>query len=296
MSVFWSIVVTIVILLNIIGCYLLIRWVAKPNKGEAKQGEATGHVWDDDLMELNNPMPRWWLYMFYISIVWGLIYLLLYPGLANYPGLLEWTSAKKYDAEVSAANDTYGPVFSQYAKTPIVELSENEDANTVGQRLFVNYCAQCHGSDAGGSRGFPNLTDNDWIWGGTPADIKHTISNGRIAAMPAWESVLKPLQIGYLADHLMSLTGRKHKATDAQRGKAIFASYCATCHQADATGNPLLGAPNLADKTWLYGASRNKIIESITKGRTGQMPANMAFLGEDKVHILTAYVYSLSSH
>jgi len=163
------------------------------------------------------------------------------------------------------------------------------------QRLFVNYCAQCHGSDAGGSRGYPNLTDNDWIWGGSPADIKHTIANGRNAAMAAWGSILKPTQIEYLAEHLMSLTGRKHKATDAQRGKELFASYCAVCHQADATGNPLLGAPNLADKIWLYGASRNKIIESITHGRKGHMPAHKEFLGEDKVHILAAYVYSLSS-
>jgi len=142
MSVFWSIVVTIVIILNIIGCYLLIRWVAKPNKGEAKQGDATGHVWDDDLTELNNPMPRWWLYMFYISIVWGLIYLLMYPGFANYPGLLGWTSEKKYNDEISAANEVYGPVFSKYTETPLIELSENKEANLVGQRLFVNYCAQ----------------------------------------------------------------------------------------------------------------------------------------------------------
>ncbi len=296
MSDFWSIVVSLVIFLNIIGGYLLIRWVAKPNKGEVKQGEETGHVWDDNLRELNNPMPRWWLYMFYISIVWGLLYLVLYPGFANYPGLLEWTSDKKYSEEVRSADELYGPIFSKYAGTPIVELSEDKDANLVGQRLFVNYCAQCHGSDAGGSRGYPNLTDNDWIWGGSPADIKHSILNGRNATMPAWESILAPVQIGYLTEHLLSFTGRKHKTTDAQRGKAIFANYCATCHNADATGNPLMGAPDLADKVWLYGASRNKIIESITKGRTGQMPPHKNFLGEDKAHILAAYVYGLSSH
>lgn len=296
MSVFWSIVVTIVILLNIIGCYLLIRWVAKPNKGEAEQGDVTGHVWDDNLTELNNPMPRWWLYLFYISIVWGLIYLLMYPGFANYPGLLGWSSEKKYNDEVIAANEVYGPVFSKYAKTPLIELSQNKEANLVGQRLFVNYCAQCHGSDAGGSRGYPNLTDNDWIWGGSPDDIKYTITNGRNAAMAAWGTILEPTQIEYLAEYVMSLSGRKHKATDAQRGKELFANYCAVCHQADGTGNPLLGAPNLADKVWLYGASRNKIIESITYGRKGHMPAHKDFLGEDKVHILAAYVYSLSNH
>lgn len=253
MSIFWSIVVALVILANIIGCYYLIKWVSKPNKGEVKQGEETGHVWDGDLTELNNPMPMWWLYMFYISIVWALLYLLLYPGLANYSGLLGWTSDKEYTEEVADADAIYGPIFSQYAETPIIKLSKNEEANLVGQRLFVNYCSQCHGSDAGGSRGFPNLTDNDWIWGGKPSDIRHTILNGRTASMPAWESVLKPLQIDYLADYLVSLTGREHKATDAVRGKRIFASYCAACHKADATGNSLLGAPNLADKVWLYG-------------------------------------------
>lgn len=295
MSFFWSTVVTIVILLNIIGGYLLIRWVAKPNKGEAKEGEVTGHVWDDDLRELNNPMPRWWLYMFYIGIVWGLIYLLMYPGFANYPGLLGWTAEKKYNDEVIEANEIYGPVFSKYAETPLVELSKNKEANLVGQRLFVNYCAQCHGSDAGGSRGYPNLTDNDWIWGGSPDDIKYTITKGRNAVMAAWGPILKPIEIEYLAEHVMSLSGRKHKATDAQRGKELFANYCAVCHQADGTGNPLLGAPNLADKVWLYGASRNKIIETITYGRKGHMPAHLEFLGEDKVHILAAYVYSLSN-
>jgi len=295
MSTFWSIIVALVILANIIGCYLLIRWVAKPTKGESKQGEVTGHVWDGDLAELNNPMPRWWLYMFYISIVWALLYLLIYPGLANYSGLIGWTSAKEYNEEVAKADEIYGPIFSKYASTPIVELSKDKDAKLVGQRLFVNYCAQCHGSDAGGSRGFPNLTDKDWIWGGKPADIRHTIMNGRNASMPAWESILKPEQIGYLADHLASLSGREHKATDALRGKRLFASYCAACHAADATGTQAFGAPNLADKVWLYGASRNKIIESITKGRNGHMPANKDFLGEDKVHILAAYIYGLSN-
>jgi cytochrome c oxidase cbb3-type subunit 3 len=294
MNLFWSIIVDIVILLNIVGCYWLIRWVAKPNKGEANQGESTGHVWDGDLTELNNPMPRWWLYMFYISIVWGLIYLVVYPGFTTYSGVFNWTSDKEYNEEVADATENYGPLFSQFSKTSIEELSKNESAQKMGQRLFVNYCSQCHGSDAGGSRGFPNLTDNDWIWGGSPTAIHQTILNGRDAAMPAWESVLKPRQIEYLADYIFSLSGREHKATDAQRGKAIFASYCVACHQANAMGNPLLGAPNLADKVWLYGASRNKVTESIAKGRNGHMPANKDFLGEDKVHVLSAYVYGLS--
>jgi len=295
MSSFWSIVVDIVIFSNMIGCYLLIRWVAKPIKGEVKKGEPTGHVWDENLTELNNPMPRWWLFMFYISIIFALAYVVLYPGLSSYSGLLNWTSTKEYQQEVDKANEKYGPIFSQFSETPLEELSKNEHAQKVGQRLFVTYCAQCHGSDAGGSRGFPNLTDNDWLWGGSTSDIKHTILNGRNGTMPAWGSVLKPLQIGYVTDYILSLSGREHKATDAQRGKAIFASYCAACHSADATGNTAIGAPNLADKVWLYGASRSKITESITNGRSGKMPPHKAFLGEDKVHVLAAYVYGLSN-
>ncbi|MDX2426414.1 MAG: cytochrome-c oxidase, cbb3-type subunit III [Cycloclasticus sp.] len=294
MNLFWSIIVDIVILLNIVGCYWLIKWVAKPKKGDVNQGESTGHVWDGDLTELNNPMPRWWLYMFYITIVWGLLYLVVYPGFTTYSGVFNWTSDKEYNEEVADATENYGPLFSQFSKTSIEELSKNEGAQKMGQRLFVNYCSQCHASDAGGSRGYPNLTDNEWIWGGTPSDIHQSILNGRDATMPAWESVLKPQQIGYLTDYIFSLSGREHKATDAQRGKAIFASYCVACHQADGTGNSLLGAPNLADKVWLYGASRKKVTESIAKGRNGHMPANKDFLGKDKVHVLSAYVYGLS--
>ncbi|MBV1951546.1 MAG: cytochrome-c oxidase, cbb3-type subunit III [Cycloclasticus sp.] len=295
MSSFWSTVVNIVIFLNIIGGYLLIRWVAKPNKGESKAGETTGHIWDDNLAELNNPMPMWWLYLFYISIIFALVYVVLYPGFSQYEGLLKWTSVGQYEEEVAKSEEKYGPLFSQFSDTPIEELSKNEDANKVGQRLFVTYCAQCHGSDAGGTRGYPNLTDNEWIWGGEASDIEHTILNGRDAAMPAWGSVLKPNQVEYVADYLFSLSGRPHKATDANRGKKLYDSYCVTCHMSDATGNKALGAPNLVDDVWLYGASRNKITESISKGRLGKMPPHKNFLGEDKVHVLAAYVYSLSN-
>lgn len=294
MTLFWSLIVDLVILLNIVACYWLIKWVAKPRKIEAKQGESTGHVWDGDLTELNNPMPRWWLYMFYITIVWGLIYLIVYPGFSSYSGVFNWSSEKAYKEEVAEASETYGPIFSRFSNTDIKTLSEDPAAIKVGQRLFVNYCSQCHGSDAGGSRGFPNLTDNDWIWGGSPEAIHQSILNGRTATMPAWDSVIKPQQIGYIVDYLYSLNGKEHKTTDAQRGKVLFASYCAACHQADGRGNPLLGAPNLADDVWLYGGTRAKINQSIAQGRQGQMPANKDFLGEDKVHILAAYVYSLS--
>ena len=296
MSTLWSVIVAIVIFLNIIGCYLLIRWVAKPNKGESSQGEATGHVWDDDLTELNNPMPRWWLMMFYISIVYGLIYLAFYGGFGDNSGFLDWSSDKEYIEEVADADAQYGPIFSKFSSKSIEELSKDPDAKRVGQRLFVTYCSQCHGSDAGGARGFPDLTDNDWIWGGKPGEIHASILNGRTGTMPAWGSVIDKQKTEYLVQYIVSLTGRKHKATDAVRGQKVFSQYCAACHGADAKGNQLLGAPNLADKTWLYGASIGRIMDSISNGRTGQMPAHKNFLGEDKVHVLAGYVYGLSKN
>jgi cytochrome c oxidase cbb3-type subunit 3 len=296
MSTLWSVIVAIVIFLNIIGCYLLIRWVAKPNKDEASQGEATGHVWDDDLTELNNPMPRWWLMMFYISIVYGIIYLAFYGGFGDNSGFLGWSSTKEYIEEVADADAQYGPIFSKFSAKSIEELSEDADAERVGQRLFVTYCSQCHGSDAGGARGFPDLTDNDWIWGGKPEEIHASILNGRTGTMPAWGSVIDEQKIGYLVDYIVSLSGRKHKATDAVRGEKVFSQFCAACHAADATGNSLIGAPNLADKTWLYGGSKGRIMDSIINGRTGQMPAHKNFLGEDKVHVLAGYVYGLNKN
>lgn len=294
MSAFWSTVVGIVIFINVIANYLLIKWVAKPTKGETSQGDPTGHVWDGDLTELNNPMPRWWLVMYYSSIVYALIYLTYYGGFGPGDGIGDWSSLKEYQEELADADKTYGPIFSKFSATSIEELSEDKDAKRVGQRLFVTYCAQCHGSDAGGARGFPNLTDTDWIWGGSTTEIKHTIMNGRTASMPAWGAVLKTEQIEYVAEHILSLSGRKHKATDAQRGSVIFGQYCAACHGADAKGNKLVGAPNLSDKVWLYGASKRRIIQTITNGKSGQMPAHKNFLGEDKVHLLAAYVYGLN--
>jgi len=293
MSTLWSVIVAIVIFLNIVGCYLLIRWVAKPNKGEASQGEATDHVWDGDLRELNNPMPRWWLMMFYITIVYGLLYLVYYGGFGDNKGISGWSSTQEYVEELADAEAKYGPIFSKFSSQSIEDLSKDEAAKRVGQRLFVTYCSQCHGSDAGGARGFPNLTDNDWIWGGSSDEIRTSILHGRTGTMPAWGGVIEKQKIGYLVEYVVSLSGRQHKTTDAQRGQQLFGQYCAACHNADATGNKLIGAPNLADKTWLYGASKGRITKSIVDGRTGHMPAHKNFLGEDKVHLLAAYVYGL---
>jgi cytochrome c oxidase cbb3-type subunit 3 len=259
------------------------------------QVEDTGHVWDGDLTELNNPLPRWWLGLFYITIVFGAFYLLLYPGLGTYSGLLDWTSKGEYEQEVARMDAKVGPLFARYQQTPIADLIKDETALKVGERLYANYCTTCHGSDARGARGYPNLRDGNWIWGGTPEDIETTITLGRQAAMPAWEAALGGERgVDEVAQFVLSLSGRATITELADKGKAKFQIFCVACHGTDATGNTALGAPNLTDNSWLYGGSLTRISESIARGRNGNMPAQGEFLGEAKVHLLAAYIYSLS--
>lgn len=293
MSNFWSGWVIVIVLTNIFGCVWLIWWASKPKQGEAAKGNVTGHTWDDDLQELNNPMPRWWLWLFYITIVAGLAYIVIYPGLGSYKGTAGWSQAGQYEEEMKAANETYGPIFSGYAKQDADSLVSNKMAMDSGRRLFMTYCSTCHGSDARGSQGFPNLSDNDWIYGGQPEQIKASILDGRRGTMPGFAH-LGEKGIEEVANHVMTLSGRKADAIKAAAGKATFDVQCVACHGADAKGNVFIGAPNLTDKTWLYGSTKGHIVQTITKGRNGVMPAHRDFLGEDKVHLLSAYIYSLS--
>ncbi|MDH5392820.1 MAG: cytochrome-c oxidase, cbb3-type subunit III [Gammaproteobacteria bacterium] len=293
MSNFWSGWVIVIALANILGCVWLIWWASRPKKGEAAKGSVTGHTWDDDLQELNNPMPRWWLWLFYITIVFGLAYIIIYPGFGAYKGTAGWTQTGQYEAEMKAAKETYGPIFSAYAKQDAEKLVSNKTAMDSGRRLFMTYCATCHGSDARGSQGYPNLSDNDWIYGGQPEQIKASILDGRRGAMPGFAH-LGEKGIEAVSNHVMTLSGRKADADKAAAGKTIFEAQCVACHGADAKGNIFIGAPNLTDKTWLYGSTKAHIIQSVTKGRNGVMPAHREFLGEDKVHLLSAYIYSLS--
>lgn len=296
MSSFWSNYIIILTVLNIVGCFWLIKWASKKRPGDAKEGEAMAHVWDDTLQELNNPMPRWWLWMFYISLVFSIIYIFLYPALGNMTGSLNWSQVSQYDEEVAEANKQYGPLFAKYAATPLTELAKDKKANAMGQRLFLNYCSTCHGSDAKGASGFPNLTDKDWLYGGTPDAIKTSIMEGRTGMMPAMGAALGSAQgVDEVANYVMSLSGRKVDDAKATAGKAKFEMMCAACHQASGKGNPALGAANLTDNIWLYGASAGVIKKTISEGRTGQMPAHKNFLGEDKSHLLAAYIYSLSN-
>lgn len=293
-SDFWHWYIAILTVLSILACIWLLRWMTTGYK-KSDTVESTGHVWDGDLTELNNPLPRWWLGLFYITIAFSGFYLLLYPGLGSYEGILGWTSQGEYEQEVAKVEAEVGPLFERYQQTSILDLTKDEMAIKVGERLYINYCTTCHGSDARGARGYPNLRDGDWIWGGTPDDIKTTIMNGRQAAMPAWEAALGGERgVDEVAQYILSLSGRATISELASKGKAKFEIFCVACHGADGKGNTALGAPNLTDDTWLYGGSLTRISESIAKGRNGKMPAQGDFLGDAKVHLLSAYVYSLS--
>ena len=290
-SGFWNIYITLIVLASVLGCALFL-WVQSSAKNTADR--TTGHVWDETLEEYNNPMPNWWRWLFYITIFFGLIYLALYPGLGSWHGAYGWNARTQYDAEMARAEQDYGPKFNRFLKQDIPALATDPEAREMGQHLFLTYCAQCHGSDAKGSKGFPNLADNDWLWGGTPAQIEETITNGRDAMMPA--KGLKPDldgdQIKDLANHVRSLSGLAADSIRAQRGKDLFATACAACHGPEGKGSVGL-APNLADKTWLYGRSESTIIETISHGRQNRMPAFGEFLGDAKTHLLAAYVYGL---
>ena len=291
-SEFWSWFIIAIVGGGMIWLFYLLMGT---NKADTEEGVPTGHVWDENLEELNNPLPRWWLWMFYITLVFGIIYFVLYPGMGNFQGVLGWSQTGQYEQEVADADAEFGPLFAQFEQTPIPELAGNAQAMKAGERLFVNYCAVCHGSDARGASGFPNLRDGDWLYGGSPEQIMVSIMNGRRGVMPSWETPLGGEEgVNATANYVMSLAGRDADATLAEAGKAKYDMFCASCHGADGKGNQLLGAPNLTDDTWLYGGSPRAIKESIAKGRNGVMPAHNEFLGKAKSHLLAAYIYSLS--
>lgn len=293
-SQYWNWFIAIPTTLGILGC----AWLVLGNltdKGGGSSSETTGHVWDTDLHEYNNPLPAWWLNLFLITIVWGLIYLALYPGLGSFSGILDWTSKGRYEAEMAQAEEAYGPLFARYAATDLAVLADDKEAMRSAERLYASYCSTCHGSDARGAVGFPNLRDGLWAWGGEPDTIKATILNGRNGVMPAWALPLGGDDaVADVAEYVISLTGRKAETARLKSGQEKFQTFCVACHGADGTGNTAFGAPNLTDAVWLYGGSREAIRASIADGRQGQMPAHGEFLGEDKVHLLAAYVLSLN--
>ncbi len=295
---FWSIYVTVLTILSIAGCALLLWSQSKvkiPLPKDGKRVETTGHSWDEGLEELNNPMPRWWMWKFYITIVFGIAYLALYPGLGTFAGKLGWTSTGEYQKELAAADAEVGPMFEKFKATDLKAVAVDPKAQAMGERLFLTYCAQCHGSDARGNKGYPNLTDGDWLYGGEPDVVKTTIMKGRHGQMPPMGAAVGgEKEIENVAHYVLSLSNSTHDPIKAAFGKEKFGA-CAACHGADGKGNQAVGAPNLTDKTWLYGGSVATISETIRNGRNNQMPAFEEFLGEGKVHLLAAYVWGLSN-
>ena len=299
-SSFWSIYIIVLTVLGIAGCALLLYSqssvkvvLERDEKGNVI--ETTGHSWDEGLTELNNPMPRWWMWMFALTIVFSLAYLVLYPGLGNFAGTLGWKSTGEYQAELKKAEAEYGPLFAKYASQDVKALAADPQARAIGERLFLTYCSQCHGSDARGNKGYPNLADRDWLYGGEPDAIKTSILKGRTGTMPPMAAAIgSEKDVEAVAHYVLSLSTSTHDPIKAAFGKPKYMA-CAACHGADGKGNQALGAPNLADKVWLYGGSADTIMETIRKGRSNQMPAFGDFLGEQKAHLLTAYVWGLSN-
>ncbi len=293
-SGFWSWFVAISSIVSIVGLIVFAVKVGAKKMVPGDEAKSVGHIWDEDLYELNNPAPRWWYLMFIFSMVWGLLYLFFYPGLGSYAGYLGWSQVDQYEQEVQAANDKYGPIYEQFLNEDLESLAKNPEALTVGKRLFSTYCTTCHGSDARGARGFPNLRDNDWLYGGAAETIKTTIMQGRQGGMPAWGAVIDDKSIRDITEYIRTLGGLSADPAAITAGQQTFSQYCSVCHGVDGKGNQQIGAPNLTDDIWLYGGSGKKIIESIKNGRSGHMPPHHEFLGEAKVHILAAYIYSLS--
>ena len=291
---FWSVYVAGLTMVSILACLLLI-WVTARKKIVSAADNTTGHVWDGDLREMNNPMPRWWVWLFVMTIVFSLLYLVAYPGLGSYPGELGWTTRGEYASEVEKANRDLAPLYAQFTARKPEELAGDAVAMAVGERLFMNNCAQCHGSDARGSKGFPNLTDTDWLHGGTPDKIKETITAGRHGVMPPMAAAVgTPDDVKNVANYVLSLSGSPHDSVRSQLGKEKFTA-CAACHGVDGKGNTAIGAPNLTDDTWLHGWGEQAIIAMVNNGKTNDMPAQAGKLTEAQIHVLTGYVWGLSN-
>jgi len=298
MTSFWSWYVTLLSLGTIAALVWLLLATRKGQRPDSTE-ETVGHSYDG-IEEYDNPLPRWWFMLFVGTVIFALGY--LYPGLGNWKGILPgyeggWTQVKEWQREMDKADEQYGPLFAKYAAMPVEEVAKDAQALKMGGRLFASNCSVCHGSDAKGAYGFPNLTDNDWLWGGEPETIKTTILHGRQAAMPAWRDVIGEEGIRNVAGYVRSLSGRDTPegiSVDIEQGQKIFATNCVVCHGPEAKGVAAMGAPNLTDNVWLYGSSFAQIQQTLRYGRNGRMPAQEAILGNDKVHLLAAYVYSLS--
>jgi cytochrome c oxidase cbb3-type subunit 3 len=296
MAAFWAWFVAAGTIGFVIWCVWLIRWASKQGPQNIKDEDLVGHKWDGDLEEWNNPAPKWWLYLYLLTIAWGVVYLISYPGLGITEGLLNWSQQGQYEEEMAAAEARYEPIYERFAEMDFETLVQDPDANKLGKSLFAGYCTTCHGSDARGATGYPNLTDDDWLWGDSEDAIIATISNGRNGVMTSWAAALGSDEgIDNMVRYVRSLSGLEAADEAAMSVTPLFTTVCAACHSPEGTGNPALGAPNLTDDTWLYGSSPEAIRTTIVEGRNGVMPPHGEFLGDKRTRILAAYVYSLSN-
>jgi len=288
----WSVFVAVATVVGLVACLVLL--VMASRRKVMANDNTTGHVWDEDLREMNNPLPRWWVGLFVITVLFSAVYLVIYPGLGSMAGTLGWTSEGQHQQEVEKARAAMAPVYAKYMAMPVADLAKDSAAMGIGERLFANNCATCHGSDARGSKGFPNLTDGDWMWGGTPEKIEETITAGRQGVMPPLAAAVGSADdVRNVANYVLSLSGSAHNNVAAQLGKAKFA-VCAACHGADGKGNPAMGAPNLTDKVWLHGWGEEAIVAMVSGGKTNVMPAQSGRLSPEQIRVLAAYVWRLS--
>ncbi|WP_404414152.1 cytochrome-c oxidase, cbb3-type subunit III [Vreelandella aquamarina] len=294
---FWSAWIIVITL----GTIALSAWLLFANRRTDKQPDADGNVETtghaaDGIEEYDNALPKWWFQLFVGTVIFSLGYLVLYPGLGNFAGVLGWSQEGQWEEEVARAEERFTPIFAQYQEVPIPELAQDDDAMQVAERIYQNNCAVCHGSNAKGGYGFPNLTDDDWLYGGEPENIMTTLNNGRNGLMPAWQQLGED-NIENLTQYVLSLSDLEHDAERAEQGESTFMSVCAACHTPQGTGNTSLGAPNLTNDIWLYLAQGQTVADSIRQtlrnGRNGHMPSQTAYIGEERVHLVAAYVYSL---
>ena len=293
-SPFWSTYVAVITVLSIVACVILL-WVTARKKVPSDANNTTGHVWDEDLREMNNPLPMWWVGLFIITIVFAAVYLVFYPGLGNAGGKFGWSSKAQYETEMAAGQQAIEPLYAHFNGMPPEQVAGDAQAMAIGERLFMNNCAQCHGSDARGSKGFPNLTDGDWLYGGSPEKIKETIEKGRQGNMPPMAAAVgTPEDVKNVSHYVLSLSSSPNDSLRASLGKSKF-GVCAACHGMDGTGNQVLGAPNLTDKVWLHGWGEQAITAMVNGGKVNQMPAQEGRLTASQIHVLTAYVWGLSN-
>jgi cytochrome c oxidase cbb3-type subunit 3 len=293
-SISWYIIILTVG--NIVGAILLLWWTRRGHGEPEKIGESTtGHTWDGDLREYNNPLPRWWLWLFIVSIVFGVGYLVLYPGLGTYSGTLNWSQVSQYEADRAQLERQLQQTLQRFDGRTIESLVGDPAANQIGRNLFAQNCSTCHGSDARGATGFPNLVDRDWLWGGSTEQIVTTITQGRNGVMPAWGEALGNKAVEDLVAYTLSLSGRTVPAGSVAQGRAQFETVCVACHGADGRGNQALGAPNLTDRIWVYGGSVEAVRQTIALGRQNQMPAQGDKLGTIRINLLAGYILGLGA-